>query len=300
MYSTEHVQYGFGGPKDDVRSSKKRRKTKSKGKRKEKKKRVVIKSKKQALQLLKAIKQDRQYAAKSIPLPKEFKPSYSHEKQTIPVQRYEQVDKPVIHDFGTSIGIDYGKYKFNLSKDYVDKEVEKRLKEATQKGIDIGIGAERDARAVQTYIKQHGLKAAREYFEPGAFKDALKMHKKYREEYAEDESELEEEPETTRTPEPIVERRKYTANYTPMRASRRAQLPKKRMGGSNIASMLFKKNLWTKSEAARWLRDHRMKHGKVDITDQYIRFRQHNPKSYKRIRTKKIPQSGITLLIGFN
>ncbi len=59
-------------------------------------------------------------------------------------------------------------------------------------------------------------------------------------------------------------------------------------GPSEIQSVLFEKAKWTEEKARKWLKEHNMKAGKVDVTAQYLRFRQHDPEKYSKIRTKKV------------
>lgn len=59
-------------------------------------------------------------------------------------------------------------------------------------------------------------------------------------------------------------------------------------GGSRVQSVLFDRNLWTLSEARRWLEDHGYKYGSVEATGSYWRFRQEDPKVFSRMRTLKL------------
>jgi len=54
----------------------------------------------------------------------------------------------------------------------------------------------------------------------------------------------------------------------------------------DIQSLLFSRaDGWTASKAKEWARSHGYKHGKVDVTDQYVRIRQFSPKGLKVKRT---------------
>jgi hypothetical protein len=51
-------------------------------------------------------------------------------------------------------------------------------------------------------------------------------------------------------------------------------------------SLLFDRSAgWTESKAKSWARSHGYKYGKLDVTDQYIRIRQFDPKGTKVKRT---------------
>ena len=53
----------------------------------------------------------------------------------------------------------------------------------------------------------------------------------------------------------------------------------------DIQSLLFGRDEWNESKAKSWARSHGYKFGKVDVTDQYIRIRQFDPKGLKVKRT---------------
>jgi len=56
-----------------------------------------------------------------------------------------------------------------------------------------------------------------------------------------------------------------------------------------IQSLLFGRDAgWTESSAKAWAKSHGYKHGKVDITDQYVRIRQFDPRGLKVKRTKTL------------
>jgi hypothetical protein len=48
---------------------------------------------------------------------------------------------------------------------------------------------------------------------------------------------------------------------------------------------MFSRDEWTESSAKTWLKEHNYKTGKVDITENYYRFRQMPVKSDKIYRT---------------
>jgi hypothetical protein len=54
----------------------------------------------------------------------------------------------------------------------------------------------------------------------------------------------------------------------------------------DVQSLLFSRaDGWTVDKAKAWAKSHGYKHGKADVTDQYIRIRQFDPKGFKVIRT---------------
>jgi len=68
---------------------------------------------------------------------------------------------------------------------------------------------------------------------------------------------------------------------------------------SNIQSIIFKLGPpynWNISESKNWLRSHNFIYKKVDITSNYLRFRQFYPKKEYNYITKKI-SNGISLII---
>lgn len=52
-----------------------------------------------------------------------------------------------------------------------------------------------------------------------------------------------------------------------------------------IQSLLFSRDSWTVAKAKKWAKDNGYKYGKVDVTDEYIRIRQLDPKKFKVKRT---------------
>lgn len=65
-----------------------------------------------------------------------------------------------------------------------------------------------------------------------------------------------------------------------------------------IQSVLFDKQAYTVAQAKAWLKKHKMKYGKVDETENKLRFRQHDPKKGARYATKKY--GDISFIIEFN
>ena len=54
----------------------------------------------------------------------------------------------------------------------------------------------------------------------------------------------------------------------------------------DVQSLLFDRDAgWTVSKAKAWAKSHGYKYGKTDVTDQYIRIRQFDPKGFKTKRT---------------
>lgn len=70
-------------------------------------------------------------------------------------------------------------------------------------------------------------------------------------------------------------------------------------GTSDIQSVLFDINRYTVNEAIIWLKKHKLKSNKVDITKRYLRFRQHDPNLCDHFRTIST-DVGIKLIICFH
>jgi len=69
----------------------------------------------------------------------------------------------------------------------------------------------------------------------------------------------------------------------PRRDRRVAARPEPSMSAQ---SLLFDRNVgWTASKATAWAKSHGYRYGKVDVTDQYVRIRQFDPKGFKVKRT---------------
>lgn len=58
-------------------------------------------------------------------------------------------------------------------------------------------------------------------------------------------------------------------------------------GKSEVQSVLFSKDSWTKEEAKAWLKENGYSSGKSDESDNYYHFTQHDPGKYDSIRTGK-------------
>jgi hypothetical protein len=67
----------------------------------------------------------------------------------------------------------------------------------------------------------------------------------------------------------------------------------------NVQSVVFDKDMFTILQAKKWLKEHGFKYGKVDKKLNTLRFRQMDPLTYKKYRTKKIIP-GILFVLGFN
>lgn len=66
---------------------------------------------------------------------------------------------------------------------------------------------------------------------------------------------------------------------------------------SEVQSVAFKKNKFTKIEATAWLKNHDMKYSTSRETENEIRFRQTDPNKYDEFRIKEI-SDGINFIIG--
>jgi len=67
---------------------------------------------------------------------------------------------------------------------------------------------------------------------------------------------------------------------------------------SEIQSVIFKKRYWTPERAINWLLKHKLRAYKMDRRTRFLRFRQKDPKLFKRFVTKKLKPS-IYVVIGF-
>lgn len=65
-----------------------------------------------------------------------------------------------------------------------------------------------------------------------------------------------------------------------------------------IQSVLFDNKTYTVSQAKEWLKNHKMKYGKVDKTENMLRFRQFNPVKGNTYRTKQLP-NGINIILEY-
>jgi hypothetical protein len=65
-----------------------------------------------------------------------------------------------------------------------------------------------------------------------------------------------------------------------------------------VQSVLIPRSKYTLAQARAWLKGHKFRAGKVDITDTYYRFRQREPGKFKRFRTKSL-SGGVKLILGY-
>ena len=63
-----------------------------------------------------------------------------------------------------------------------------------------------------------------------------------------------------------------------------------------LQTILFPRSKFTVPQAIRWLNEHRHSHRKIDITDQFLRFRQ-MPPGFHKYYTKTL-NNGIELVYG--
>ena len=68
---------------------------------------------------------------------------------------------------------------------------------------------------------------------------------------------------------------------------------------SGIQSVLISRKYFTLEQAYNWIYKHNFKHYKVDITDNFYRFRQYTPLPYKHFFTTKSKTNGIEYIIQF-
>jgi hypothetical protein len=59
----------------------------------------------------------------------------------------------------------------------------------------------------------------------------------------------------------------------------------KEEGGSEVQSVLFETKKWTAEKARAWLKEHDLTSEKLDENENTLRFRQHEPDKYTRLRT---------------
>lgn len=67
---------------------------------------------------------------------------------------------------------------------------------------------------------------------------------------------------------------------------------------SEIQSVLFSRKLYNVKTSMSWMKQHRIPMKKLDITENYIRYRQKSPKKYKRFRMKQISK-GVLFVLGW-
>jgi hypothetical protein len=63
-----------------------------------------------------------------------------------------------------------------------------------------------------------------------------------------------------------------------------------------IQSVIFPKSKFSVLEAVKWIEEHKYLHTKVDETENFYRFRQHDPIPGVRYYTKTLP-NGVELII---
>ncbi len=66
-----------------------------------------------------------------------------------------------------------------------------------------------------------------------------------------------------------------------------------------VQTVLFPKNEWTITEAKTWLTEHHYRHLKVDITEDFLRFRQMTPMKGGRYATVTLP-NGVELVLYYH
>lgn len=71
------------------------------------------------------------------------------------------------------------------------------------------------------------------------------------------------------------------------------------MSARNVQSVLFSRDRYNEVGARSWLTLHEFKAlGKMHPTDQYLRFRQYEPRPYERYVTKTLPNHpGVKLIV---
>ena len=69
--------------------------------------------------------------------------------------------------------------------------------------------------------------------------------------------------------------------------------------GSEVQSILVPRSKFSVEEAKHWASHHGFKASKVDVTDQYIRLRQRDPKGLGRMRTIRFGTGGVKAVVGW-
>lgn len=70
------------------------------------------------------------------------------------------------------------------------------------------------------------------------------------------------------------------------------------ISGSEVQSLLFRRDTWTVARARAWARKHGYRSSKVDVTQDYVRLRQAPPGRFDRMRTREFGH-GIQAVVGF-
>lgn len=60
-------------------------------------------------------------------------------------------------------------------------------------------------------------------------------------------------------------------------------------GSFEVQSIHFARDRWSLVEARRWLREHRFRTTRVDMTENYLRFRQKDPGAMRKGWFRNIP-----------
>lgn len=69
---------------------------------------------------------------------------------------------------------------------------------------------------------------------------------------------------------------------------------------SVIQSIQFSRNIWSKKDVVQWLLDHNLYPIKaIQTYPHYYRTRLFDPREFKRLRNKKLPEHGLILTFGF-
>lgn len=64
-----------------------------------------------------------------------------------------------------------------------------------------------------------------------------------------------------------------------------------------VQSVLLRRDKFSKAEALKWIRDHDYKAGKIDMTNDYYRFRQVEPVDSVAVRYRTISLGDIGQLV---
>lgn len=67
---------------------------------------------------------------------------------------------------------------------------------------------------------------------------------------------------------------------------------------SEVQSIIFDKKKWSVNSARAWLINNNFPSPKLDIQANFLRFRQKNPKKYRKFATKDMGK-GIKFILGF-
>lgn len=70
---------------------------------------------------------------------------------------------------------------------------------------------------------------------------------------------------------------------------------------SEVQTVLFDRGVWSEEEARAWLHNHKFGQRKIDVTERYLRFRQHDPQEFGALRTiefGEFAKHGIKAVVG--